>query len=245
MIFKNIGTHHVVGAVGAIAVFLSSRFLFNLDSVDAAILSILTEITSIIFGLNLKYDKSLTYFQSVLSIIGAGNSSYLNICQYGVTKIPRENMPKVWQELISITKTQFLATSYISPTDGWEQAYTNASLEIQRVKSKVYHVDIKRIFIVDSEDEKQRFSKEFEKQKEYGLFVKSITKEEISNHSMLRTLSTNLETFDFGIYDSNCILLWHLNKKREVVNGELIFDKTIVEKYKAFFNELLNTARAA
>lgn len=169
-------------------------------------------------------------------------SDLVQILRYGVTTFPREQVPDVWIEFLWRIGNRLLATSYINPDEGWDQAYTELALEIQRTKIKVNKADIRRVFIVDSEEEITKLRNTICKQKEAGIKVKYIFKRKVEAKSMLKTWADKLETLDFGLVDSKLVSLVFVDKNRRIKHGKVVFNREGYDRYKRFYDSLFEEA---
>jgi hypothetical protein len=171
-----------------------------------------------------------------------------NLClaklfKYSNVTFSKEKVPVYWMELFWIIRNSLSASSYIKPSEGYDQSYTEIGLEIQKVLIKAKECSIRRVFILDDEDEKQQMNNIMLKHKNAGIKVRYIFRKDINDKSMLKLWARKLESLDFGIVDSAFVSLIILNKEREIKYAKLEFNKEKLAEYKRFYNNLFEEAK--
>jgi len=164
------------------------------------------------------------------------------ILNYGVTTIPSERYFDTFIQLMWRFENKMLAVNYINPDEGWERAYGDLFAEIQQSKIKVNKAIIRRVFIVDSEEEVNRLRSVMSEQNEAGVKVKYIFKSKIETTTMLKNKANRLKTLDFDVIDSKYVWLTIMDKKRKIKYGEILFGKEECENYKSFHDYLFEEA---
>ncbi len=188
------------------------------------------------------YNKKL---QDVLDIINDKGKEIIfnqSILKYGILKFQRESIPKVWLNILWNFNKTYYSTSLISLDEGWNQAYTKLGLKIQQTKILLNQADIRRVFIIENTEELENAKNIILEQKQNGIYVKYIHSDEIKSKSILNTLSRKLKSMDFGIIDSDFVTLVYLNKKRIIVGGELVTNRSEIQNYKEFYHNLFEEA---
>lgn len=167
---------------------------------------------------------------------------FAKILRYGVTTVPRGQFYDVLLELLWRIENEMLGANYIDPDEGWGRAYGELFSEIQRTKVKVNKATIRRIFIVDSEEEVDRLRSVMHTQKEAGIRVKCIFKRKIETTSMLKDWTDRIETLDFDVVDSKLVWLTLLDKGRKIKYGKVLFSKEKCDLYKRVHDYLYEEA---
>ncbi|UCC11633.1 MAG: hypothetical protein JSW02_09835 [candidate division WOR-3 bacterium] len=165
------------------------------------------------------------------------------VLQYGVTTFPRDQFIDAMLPLFWKVENELLATSYVSPDEGWSRSYGELIHEIQRTKIKVNKANIRRVFIVDSEDEFSRLRDVMTKQKQAGIKVKYIFRDAIEKTSMLKSHAERLESLDFDVVDAQCVWLSVLDKNRNIKYGRVVFGKEACDRYCRFHNVVFEEAK--
>ncbi|MFW9943108.1 MAG: hypothetical protein ACFFFT_18870 [Candidatus Thorarchaeota archaeon] len=169
-------------------------------------------------------------------------SDLAQILHYGVTTIPGERYFDAFMQLMWRFENKTLAANYIDPNEAWGRAYGDLFNEIQRTKIKVNKTTIRRVFIVDSDEEVDNLRNVMSKQKESGVKVKYIFKSKIETTTMLKNKANRLETLDFDVIDSKYVWLTILDKNRKIEYGKIVFGKEDCERYKSFHDYLFEEA---
>jgi hypothetical protein len=150
--------------------------------------------------------------------------------------LDRDEMPSAWEQMLWAMRGNLDATTFVKPSD-YSSSYPDLGIEIQRTKVQVSRVRIRRIFIIESENELEMIKPHIKRQIAARVEVSYVMLGEI-----LRQIDvTRYETLDFGIFEeSKSVFLWLLNER--VVSGgriELDTDRTgAYEKYHPFFEQL-------
>lgn len=150
--------------------------------------------------------------------------------------VASDEMNQVWIDLVWRARKRFRATSYVHPRY-FENAYRGILL--QDLKADFQHVQIERVFVLDSIDELRHIvelNKNLRK-----IQNRYILKEDFSKHAALR--GPPPETIDFGIFDDKCTFLWSLDaESREPTGGRVEFSRSTAEEYGKYFNNLWNNS---
>lgn len=165
------------------------------------------------------------------------------LLRYRTETIPSGRMDEVWLELIWGIRSEYLATNYINAPALYRTGYAGSALAIQSTKIKTMSAKIRKVFIVDSDNELNEIRDILTQQKEAGIEVKYIHKKKIDANQGLAAKCAHLETIDFGLFDSHVLLLWFLGKKKRSVEEGKVLVGGNFEDYKIFFNSLYNEAR--
>lgn len=189
-----------------------------------------------------KVNSDLCYLLEKIGEKQQDASDFTRILCYGVTTIPREKFMEVLIQLLWRVKSEILGANYIDPKEGWGRAYGELFTEIQRTKIKVNKATIRRVFIVDSEEEIETLRSIMHKQKETGIRIKCIFRRKIESTTTLKARVDKLETLDFDVIDSEYVWLSILDKNRKIKYGKVIFGKEVCDKYKRFHDEIFDEA---
>jgi len=165
-----------------------------------------------------------------------------NILRYGVTKIPKEQIPNVWLELLWKIESRYFGLSYTNPDFWWNQAFSKLAIEIQRVKKNVIKAEINRIFVYENHDELRNLQDVMAEQWKAGITVRYISKDIIEKRILLKKLSGKIKTLDYALIDQKTVLLVYVDKYRQFKHGEIIVSKEVFDTYKIFFDHLFDEA---
>jgi hypothetical protein len=169
-------------------------------------------------------------------------SDFAQVLRYGVATFSREKFIDVLLQLLWRIENSMLAANYIHPDEGWGRAYGELFNEIQRTKVKVNKATIRRVFIVDGEEEVDKLRSVMYQQKERGIRVKCIFKKKIENTTMLKAPVRGIETLDFDVIDLKYVWSTILDKNRKIKYGKVVFGKEECDRYKRFYDYLFEEA---
>ena len=169
-------------------------------------------------------------------------SDFTQVLRYGVTRIPRERLIEGFVQSMWRVESDLAATNYIRPEEGWGRAYGELYHEIQRTKIKVNNATIRRVFILDDEDEMNTLRNVMSRQKEVGVHVKYIFRRKIATTSLLKMAADALETLDFDIIDNKYVWCTLLDTNRKIKEGKVLFGREECNKYKRFHDNLFAEA---
>ena len=170
------------------------------------------------------------------------SSDWVQILTHGMATFPGEQYFDIFLQFLWRMESGMLAANYISPSEGWRRAYGELYNEIQRTKVRVNKVDIRRVFVVDDDEEVRTLRSIMSEQKKTGIRVKYILRGKIDATFMLKSAAGKLETLDFDVVDSKYVWLSLLDKGRRIKYGKLVFGKDECERYKRFYTQLFEEA---
>jgi hypothetical protein len=147
------------------------------------------------------------------------------------------NVNKFWQQCL-MSCSQWYVVSYIS-LQAWFDRYGNQlSNAIQAETCQNRKVPIVRIFVVDSENEiknEKFFEEVVQAQKDIGIKVKWITRENLESHDDIKDFVDRIETMDFAIADIPWVITLHLRDNRLADRAVLIEDHNLYHEAREVF----------
>lgn len=170
-------------------------------------------------------------------------SDLAQVLRYGVTSIPSDQIIEGLVQFLWRVESVLLATNYIHPDEGWGRAYSELYHEVQQTKVKVNKATIRRVFIVDDEEEVNTLRTVMSRQKEVGIHVKYILRRKIETTSLLKIAADTLETLDFDIIDHKFVWVTLLDANRKIKEGKVLFGREECNKYKRFHDNLFEEAK--
>ena len=150
------------------------------------------------------------------------------------------NIPKFWKNTILHFDQSYNATSYIKPSEAWYLKYTASALPLQELKIDE-RLEIKRVFIVETEEEYNTILPIMIEQQKSKIVVKYIYLHDITNHPNMKTI--HLDTYDFALLDREFVMEVFLNDKREIKYAKLSDNSEIFNKYDNFYTILFEEAK--
>jgi hypothetical protein len=170
------------------------------------------------------------------------NADLEELFKFRSGEVSEHEMGEAWTYLLWRTRKSYRATNYIKNAEIYEMGYAKAALQIQAAKVEAQHVDIKKVFIVDNDQELNEMKPVFKNQHDLGIQVRYIFYGEIQSKRMLNEKALELATIDFGLIDDRTTLLWRL-KERGITGGRILLGSEEFAKYDEFFDALFKEAK--
>lgn len=187
--------------------------------------------------------EELGRLSSALSIKFKTDSDRSKFLQSPQQKLQQAEMSKSWIELLWQFEKTFSATNYIKKEDFFDKPYADHGLAVQTVQAMVRGSTIKKILIYDNDAELVRLEPTLQSQYKAGLNVRYLQRNKIDSDRELAAMLSKLDgNIDFGLFDSDIVLLWHLNSDRDVKGGTILFGKEQFTPYYNFFEAIFRAA---
>jgi len=158
-------------------------------------------------------------------------------------EIERDQMAKVWIELLWQLQDSFCATNFIKKEFFFAMPYAEHGLAVQAAKVQVHDKLIKKLLIVKDEEELREIEQILDDQHKVGLRVKYLFRSRIDDvPELAAALSKQGQglNIDFGIFDSDIVLLWFLDENRNFTGGRILCGEEQVKSYIDFFDALFS-----
>lgn len=173
---------------------------------------------------------------AVLSRLGDVLSSHhtvASVLRHGVLRCPRERVTSLFQQILWGTQKRYWATSYHS-----EIQHHYLATAIQEAKVKVEGVEIRRVFIVDTEEELTTILGLIQVQRNAGIDARWLFRRDIERDPILRDRVTRFPSLDFTVVDSRLLLLLYLDESRNTLHAEVRFQDSECAEYEEAFRAL-------
>jgi hypothetical protein len=170
-----------------------------------------------------------------------------DIFQYAGHDLLKKKMNETWIELLLRLRASYCATNYANPNLFYSSAWGEAALLIQNAKKTAYqeNVVIKKVFLIDDDDEMANVGDHLEHHKDIGVQIHYLPMQQVKLKApeIIQLLDSNaLGSIDFGIVDTELVLVWQIDKNRDVVGGQVLFGKNQVALHQKVFDELFSLA---
>ena len=218
----------------------------------AVVIGALTEIVVVLFqerdDVKAGLKKVKTGLNQLVEVLGdriAKDESIRYLLQYIDRDLPKQQMLETWIDLLTQLRTTYFATNYIDTDAVYTNDWGGAALLIQNAKKKAYNekVVIRKVFLIDDDNEIPMVSGILEEQKNIGVQIHylpfRLLREDANLYGQLR--SREITSVDFGIFNGDIVLVWEL-KDREVIQGRVLVGREHAEKYTRFFEALFQKA---
>ena len=231
-----------VAVAGVVARIGKPRTIVEgIDCVSAGLLATLTSAVIIEFAHFKRAISDIRERTELALYAFANHTNRLNLAlRYGNKRLSSHEMPKAWGSLLWEMTGSFDATSYVRP-DHYSHSYPELGLAIQKAKIQVSKMQVRRIFILENDNELPQLIPYAIIQADIGIAVSYVLMDDIKAHPLVR----QLETIDFGLFEmqnSELAFLWLL-KGRAVDGGKIRLDPEIHAKYRTLFDDMCHISK--
>jgi hypothetical protein len=191
------------------------------------------------------HKKSINDIINLLSKESLSNPATKFLTKRGSTHIQPSEFPNFYRNLLWGIDNSYKATM-IASSEELEQAHNELALGIQKAKIEAENADIRRLFILRTNQEYRDIMHHMKIHEEHGIDVKFIEMEKIEQYDALdRKKRKSIETLDFAIADSNIMLLTFLDEEFKITSSEVVTDGGDIDIYEDFYSLLWAGARYA
>jgi hypothetical protein len=169
-------------------------------------------------------------------------SELSDILKYGHVRIGLSRVTDVWLDRIWQTHHRYWGVLYAAPKEVTITSVFQLGLSVMAAKVRVEQVDVKRIFLLETNEDLIDSKEAMRACSQHRLQVRYLFRKQMDTHTLLKQRVSHLSTLDFTIYDSNIIWLIMLDKGRHIQHGELFFDEKINEQYSEVFRLMWEAA---
>jgi len=169
-------------------------------------------------------------------------SELSDILKYGHVQITSGRVTEVWLDRIWQTHHRYWGVLYTDPKEVTNTSVFQLGLSVMAAKVRVEQVDVKRIFLLETEEELKDSKEAMRICSQHNIQIRSLFRKQMESHPLLKQRVSHLPTLDFTIYDSNIIWLLALDKGRHIQHGELFFDEKMNEQYAEIFRLMWEAA---
>ena len=247
-ILFNIG--HIV--VGIIVGYLVHRFSGE-HSFTIGLLSIITAIITIImlevifhpYVQRKEFNnlvKRIDYFVEKTSDRLINNADLGAALKYGYVHVPAGTVTNVWLDRIWNMHQRYWGVLYTIPKEVAMTSVFQLGLSVMAAKVRVDQADVKRIFLLETEDDLKSSQEAMRSCFQHRLQVRYLFKKQLGFHPLLKERVSHLPTLDFTICDSHITWLLMLDKNRHIQHGELYFDEKMNNQYAEAFRLMWDAA---
>jgi len=164
------------------------------------------------------------------------------VLKYGLKNISEDNMAKIWIDFSWTIQQNYETIIFLKPDKIYSQNWTETAIDIQKAKVRSMNASIKKVFVVEDEEELTKNIQIFKKQSDLGLDIRVILLRAINEIFSVKSKLKKFETIDFMVFDKRVLLKWNLSE-RKFVSGELSFDDKEIEEYHDFFIDIFQNAK--
>jgi hypothetical protein len=191
-----------------------------------------------------EHKKSINNIINLLSKESLSNPATKFLVKRNSTHIKPHEFPNFYRNLLWGVDNSYKATM-IASSEELEQAHNELALGIQKAKIEAENADIRRLFILRTNQEYRDIMHHMKIHEEHGIDVKFIEMKKIEQYDALYRKKESLETLDFAIADSNIMLLTFLDEEFKITSSEVVTDGGDIDIYEDFYSLLWTEARYA
>jgi hypothetical protein len=162
--------------------------------------------------------------------------------RYGGVEIPRAQVTRVWLDRLWRTSSRYWGMIYTAPGEVLDTNIFRLGLAILSAKVRVDQVDVRRIFVVDSEAELVHTMPAIREQQDNQINVRYVLRATLDAHPILKTQLAQLATLDFTVIDRSVVWQLLLDRNRRIKSGSLHFDDEMNTRFAEVYRMLWDTA---
>jgi hypothetical protein len=146
-----------------------------------------------------------------------------------LVRVPMEDVRRFWRDCMARATTRWFVTTYALPDETWNLGWgTAVSQSIQRERIEA-GCRITRVFVVDSEKERDKVLQTMKDQKSLGIEVRWILKEDLTSSSEVRLKLLALGTLDTAVVDESWVYRTELDTERHIAGASATNDQGLLE----------------
>jgi hypothetical protein len=213
--------------VGAITLVLLEVFRLrsHLDQLEAAV-GRQTAFTQGLFGEDAFSELRLIYARRPGTCVSANSVS-----------VDREQALRFWHDCLAHASRHWFVATYSVADESWHLGWgRSSSLEIQRERI-ASGCRITRVFVVESESEKDATIDTMRQQRSIGVDVRWILKSELTQNRMVQEALKELRTLDVAVVDGSWVYRTHLDRQRKITGASAMIGSALVKQADFLVNE--------
>ena len=156
--------------------------------------------------------------------------------------VDKNHILELWRDAISRVDSSWIAIQYARPDQTWGLGWGSSiglNIQEERIKSGC---TIKRIFVIDNEDEKHIWVETVKLQKMIGVKVGWVSKSRLMANTTLFEKFSNLKTMDIALADSRWAFLIYLDYNRNCIEACLTRKNDVIKEVNFVVNEIQQIA---
>lgn len=228
LIFKN----HFSYLFGLLASFIILNI--RLDITAQRTNSLNNEIASLLKAI--KLNDSFDEISLILMLKSIGRY------REGKLEIQKDDVFTFWYESTAKVKNTLDILTFVKPDDTWNLGWNKIALGIEQERI-INRCKINRIFVLDTNENINNYKKIFQDQKQIGVSIFWVRKNELLKNSKIKSYSKELKTIDIAIVDNNWLRRVFLNKNRSIRNADFVKDNDLIQKATLLFQEAIKLAK--
>ncbi len=154
-----------------------------------------------------------------------------------LVSVPRDKILRFWRDCIGRAEAHWFVTTYTLADETWSLGWGQESsfaIQSERLASQC---KITRVFVVDSDDERDDLFEIMQRQSRIDVDVKWILKEDLVGNKMVREALKELGTMEVAVIDGKWIYRTYLDPKRRMKGASASDDPELIKKAIFLVNE--------
>lgn len=152
-------------------------------------------------------------------------------------RVPKAETLSFWRDCIARASNRWWVITYAGADETWALGWASAvSRGVQRERIEA-GCQIDRIFIVDSEAERDALAEVMQQQAEIGIKVRWLLKSRLLEHSAVADAARNLGTLDVALVDDRWVSRTELDSDRHILGASITDDPGLVAQARFLLTE--------
>lgn len=234
--------------VGCIAYFLSGERDAVIGTLSVAI-GLLTSLLAATLTQHFQVQADQRRLQERLDLLvervsdrELSSADAASALRYGGVEIPRSGVTRVWLDRLWRTSSRYWGVLYTAPGEVVDTSVFRLGLAILSAKVRVDQVDVRRIFIIDDDQELAHIRPTMGEQLESNISVRYIFRSTIDAHPLLKAQVRQLSSLDFTVIDRKVVWILQLDRNRRIRSGSLHFDDALNARMGEVYRLMWDTA---
>jgi hypothetical protein len=165
-----------------------------------------------------------------------------SVLRFGGVEIPRAEVTRVWLDRVWRTASRYWGVIYTAPDEVVDTNIFQLGVAVLSAKVRVDQVDVRRIFVVDDQNELDHMLPTMHALQESQMKVRYALRSSLESNPLIRAQIAELSTLDFTVMDSFVVWNLLLDRARRIRAGSLHFDERLNAKYAEVFRLLWDAA---
>ena len=162
--------------------------------------------------------------------------------RFGGVEIARSEVTRVWLDRLWRTTARYWGVIYTAPGEVVDTNIFHLGLAILSAKVRVDQVDVRRIVLVDDQEELEHLLPAMRAQHDSNISVRYLLRESVKEHPLLNQQLKQLGSLDFSIIDREVVWLLLLDDNRRIQSGALHFDQAMNARYSEVYRLMWDAA---
>jgi hypothetical protein len=221
-----------------IAGYLALERRSKLDKIDNRIATLEERYSQINAFFNAIREKD--HFAEIALIYGL--RTYGRLLSERKVVVERSHVLDFWRDCIAVAK-RWLAVTYVRQEDAWDMGWGDAIAQGIQQERILAGGTIKRVFMVDDENEAKLLMRIMKAQQSIGIDVRWLISSEFLQNQIVAEHVKELGSLDFAVVNDSWVTRYYVDKERRHTHADAIKDDKIVDKANFVFTEAFSKGK--